>query len=251
MMRRFCGILFGVLCAGSLAWGGQPTASWEGLVGLYTQPTAETVTDHQVLLTFSEIRFTESNSVNRVEDTWFSGSLTYIPAPRWETALTWRHERVDQFLESQAGPIAHLDKNEITGHFKYVLQPVEPDRLGLAVGMMDVANATDEVEGLETNRGRRFFLVGTYNWAHLGVTYDNHGSGVYFGARWSVTDNLELLGEYVVSPTFVQTTPLPTNSVNFNLGVRFYPRELPNLRFDMTAVGDSNFNYGFSLSYML
>ncbi|MHB9023168.1 MAG: hypothetical protein ACYC7E_03200 [Armatimonadota bacterium] len=248
---RISALIFGVLLVGSLAWGGQPTASWEGLVGLFTQPTAETVTDHRVLLTFSEIRFTESNSVDRVEDIWFTGSVTFIPAPRWEAAITWRNESVDQFLENQAGPVASLGESMFTGQLKYVLKPVEPDRLGLAVGVMDVANATEIIDGRQTNRGRRFFLVGSYNWAHLGVTYDGHGSGIYAGARWSIADNLELLGEYVVSPTFVQTDPLPENRVNFNIGARFYPREVPDLRFDLTAVGNSHFNFGFSLSYLL
>ncbi|MHB9024897.1 MAG: hypothetical protein ACYC7E_12100 [Armatimonadota bacterium] len=235
----------------SIIQAGQPTASWDGLVGLYTHPTAEMLTEHRAALTFSEIRFTESNSVNRLLNYYVESSLTYIPAPRWEVALTLRDEQVHHFLEHDASFLDYRQEYYLTGGLKYILQPVEPDRLGLAVGVMDVANATETIDGQDTERGRRFFLVGSYNWAHLGLTYDGKGVGAYAGARWTILDNLDLIGEYVTNPTFVQTNPLPECKVNFNLGVRYYPRELPNLRIDMTAVGNSNFNYGFSLSYLL
>jgi hypothetical protein len=235
----------------TLALAGQPAPSWEGLTGLFTQPTAETLTDHHFALTYSEIRFSESNSTNRLLNYWAEDSLTYIPAPRWEVALSLRDEQVNHYLENDASFLVYHQKTELTGGLKYILRPVAEDRLGLAMGVLDVADATKTLDGEGTNRGRRFFLVGSYNWAHLGVTYDDHGVGAYLGARWTILDNLDLIGEYITAPTFVQTHPLPTNSVNYNLGVRYYPRELPNLRIDMTAVGDSDFNYGFSLSYLL
>ena len=43
--------------------------------------------------------------------------------------------------------------------------------------------------------------------------------------------------------------PEPNNTMNFNLGLRLYPAQVPRLRIDVTAIGDGQFDFGFSLSY--
>lgn len=227
----------------------QPAASWSGLIGLFTQPTAESLPAGQVALTFSEIRFSQENSDLESEDIWYSGSATWAISPRWEVALTNRHEVDKLFVDTDVEPQRKIDSTYLIGDVKYIITPPRDNKIGLATGIMDLTDVTDKLGGMDVDRGRRLFLVGTYKWAHLGLTQDNDGFGAYAGATWGLTDNIDIVAEYVTKPTFVQLTPRPNNDVNFNLGARIYPRGVPNLRIDATAVGDGTFNFGFSFSY--
>ena len=124
-----------------------------------------------------------------------------------------------------------------------------PRKVGLAFGVIDLANETRNVDGLNTGRGRRYFLVGSFDWAHLAVTEDFQGFGVVAGMRWTLTNTIDLIGEFSTKPVFVVIPPLPQDHMNFNLGLRLYPPEVPQLHCDLTAVGDGEFDFSFALGY--
>ncbi|MHB9132085.1 MAG: hypothetical protein ACYDBB_13505 [Armatimonadota bacterium] len=234
------------------AYAGDPSASWEGLTGLFTQPTAEIQQEGDVAITFSEIRFIQGNHVAERSTIWYVESLTYVPFDRLELAVAYRKEvvRYRPLTQPNNDPSAQVDDKLILGHVKYIITPPELHKIGIAVGAMDITNETDTLSGVDVGRGRRIFLVGTYEWLTGGLSYQNNKLSWFGGARWSITDNLDLIAEYVKAPVFVEVIPPPTIDANFNLGMRFHPRQVPNLRVDMAAVGDGQFNLGFSFSYL-
>lgn len=224
-----------------------PSASWQGLVGLYTHPTAETLPNGSTLLNFSEIRFSQRDDGLGQQSIWYYGTLTVVPAARWEVTVGRRHEIVRS--ENPLRP--ELNDHQNIGNVKYVILPTTPRHIGVAAGVLDITGATQELDGQNTDRGQRYYLVGSYEWAHFGVTHDRAGVGIYAGARWTLTDNVEVIAEWVSRPLFVKTIPPPSNGVNFNLGVRLHPREVPQLHIDAVAVGDGRFDYGFAIGYQL
>jgi hypothetical protein len=223
-----------------------------GLTGLYTHPTADTIPPGRTALTFSELRFSQSNATTKAQNIWFYGAATFTPSSRWELAVATLHEVVEfRPRNGLIGPSTDFDSSGVLGHVKYVITPPERRKAGLAVGVMDISDVTADVGGLETERGRRLFLVGTYEWLSLGVTQTDDDTGAFVGARWTVGRNLDIIGEYVTDPVFVGVSPEPGNKANFNLGIRFYPNQVPGLRVDVAAIGDGEFDFGFSLSYLL
>lgn len=247
---------FGIICLLLLpviAGANPPTLNWEGLTGLFTEPTAAMQPKGTFALSYAELRFKQhdSNDENKLLDTWFTGSITYLPTSRLEIALTDRHEILD------AGPLALADFPErfddvfLMASVKYLLVPVGPHSTGLAIGAQDVTGATRHFNGSAFMRGRRLFLVGTYRWATLGSSYDDSQIGAFAGAQLEVTGNIDLLAEWSTRPRFAHFTPGPDNPINFNLGVRLHPREIPRLHVDLTAIGDGEFDFGFGLSYNL
>lgn len=243
-----CAVICGITAL--IAYAGQPMASWEGPVGLYTTPTAETLAPHDYALTFAEIRFSQESASCYKKTTWFTGSMVYTVAPRWEVALTSRHEVVDDYTFDNNWPIPSFDTTFLMGHVKYVLTQPGCRKVGVAAGVFDITDASREPAGVDTNRGRRAYLVGTLDWFSLGTSYDARGFGVFAGARWAVTDTLDLIAEIVSEPMFTQVSPCPGVDYNFNVGMRFYPQQVPNMRFDLAAVGDGRFDFGFSYSYL-
>jgi hypothetical protein len=229
--------------------GAQPSASWDGLVGLFTQPTAETLPPGQVALTFSEVRFLQENNDVQVENIWYTGSVTAALTPHWEVAVSGRNDVVKTFLGDAVLPQSKISQAKIIGDVKYIVTPPTGNRIGLAAGVLDITDTTDTIHGEDIGRGRRFFAVGNYKWATLGLMEDNNKFGAYAGAKWDIFDNLDLIAEYSTRSPFVVISPKPANRANFNLGARFYPRSVPNLRLDAAAVGDGEFNFGFSVSY--
>jgi hypothetical protein len=228
----------------------EPAASWGGLVGLFTQPTAETLQPGHIALTYSEIRFNQENDTTELRDSWFQGCLTTTLTPHWEIGVTSRHEILKYFVDNTITAAEKYDQTMIIGDIKYIFTPPKGNRVGVAAGIMDITDDTNNIDGIDDlERGRRFFTVGSYKWAHLGLTYDDGGFGAYGGADLPITNSLSLIVEIVSQPTFVGITPEPDNTINFNLGARFYPPSIPGLRVDAAAVGDGTFNYGFSFSY--
>jgi hypothetical protein len=229
-----------------------PAPAWEGLVGLFTLPTAETMPDGMPLaFTFSEIRFSQSNNTARVRNIWNTGSLTWAPSDDLEVAVTLRHEYLHAQDFGAPPPATTADQKWTQVAVKYVLTPPDDRRVGLAVGMQDLTDVTDIGFGESgADRGRRLFLVGIYQWFCLGLTHDNRGLGAAAGARWSVSEHIDLIAEYNTDPLFLQVHPAPAIDANFNLGFRVYPREVPGLRIDAVAVGDGRFDFGFSMSYL-
>ncbi|HOS43391.1 MAG TPA: hypothetical protein PK794_06855 [Armatimonadota bacterium] len=241
-----------LLAAGLLVHAGMPTPTWEGMVGLFTLPTAETLpANRPFAVTFSEIRFSQSNNTARVRNVWYTGSLTWRPTDDLELAVTLRHEYLHAHHYADPFPAAAADQKWTQVAVKYLLVPPDDRRLGLAAGVLDLTDVTDIGFGDSgADRGRRAFLVGTYAWFSLGLTYDNRGLGAVAGARWSVSDAVEIIAEYSTDPVFLQAHPEPAIDANFNLGLRLYPREVPGLRLDTVAVGDGRFDFGFSVSYL-
>lgn len=237
-----------LLCL-SLPCVAEPAASWEGLTGLFTQPTAQILPRGNAALTYSEIRFGQENCPRKSTDTWFTGSLTAALSQRWEIGITSRHELVKHFCDDSLNPVDKYDASLLIGDVKYLITPPAKNRVGIAIGVKDITDATSEVGGFCAERGRRFFLVGSYDWAHFGLTQDDSGVGAYAGADFPIGENVDFVAEYVTRPSFVHLIPEPDNTANFNLGVRFFPRAVPGLRIDTVAVGDGEFNFGFSFSY--
>ena len=247
MIRHY--LVLAALCMACCTLGSaQPSASWEGLVGLYTQPTAETLHPGEIALTYSEIRFSELNEPRESRDSWFSASATATLTRHWEVGLTLRNETLKSFETNDLSPTLSVQQAHVIGDVKYIVTPPQGKRIGLALGVQDITNATNEIRGVATDRGRRFFLVGSYQWAHLGLTDDKGGLGAFAGAEWPLTDNVDLIAEYITRPTFILLKPT-SSKVNFNLGARITPRSVPNLRIDLAAIGDSRFDFGFSFSY--
>lgn len=226
----------------------EPTASWEGLTGLYTQPTAEILPPGDISFTFSELRFKQSNDIDRLENKWFTGSAAFSLFNRLKVAVTDRNEVLRQGPLGDAFP-TRIDETMYLGHVKYVLAHPDRRKLGLAVGMLDITDETDRLDGVDLDRGRRLFLVGTYDWASLGVFQQDDNLGGFFGGRLALTDNIELIGELNSQPLFAHLTPEPVNRMNFNMGLRLHPKQVPQLRVDLAAIGDGQFDFGFSLSY--
>jgi hypothetical protein len=230
----------------------QPVASWDGLVGLYTQPTAEGLRPGQVAITYSELRFGQEDNNTELKNIWFTGSATAALTKHWEVALNVRNELAKTYVNNDLAPVTSLSELQVVGDVKYIFIRPQDHRIGLAGGVMDLTNTTKSIADTDVGRGRRFFLVGSYQWAHLGLTQDDGQFGAYAGADWNLADHIDLIAEYVTHPTFAQmTTSLPSNTHNFNIGVRMYPKAVPNLRVDLAAIGDGQFNFGFSLSYLL
>ncbi len=227
-----------------------PSPMWEGLIGLYTVPTAETLPPHAVGLTFGEIRFSSSNNTQTSFNRWFSSSITVIPVNRVELALTDRHELVDFGLENVAGRTSTLNAGRAIGSVKVVLLPVKKKSIGVAIGGQDLWNNTRSLNDVDTGRGNRYFLTGTYQWLTAGATYTRQKFGTFGGGHLALTETIELIGEISSQPRFVLPVPRPGNHVNFNLGLRFYPRQVPNLRIDTALVADSRQNFGFAISYL-
>jgi len=250
MMRQWSGGVLLTLMLVAAPWAGAngPTASWEGLTGLYTQPTAEIMPRGNVAFTFSELRFKQGNGTERLKNSWFAGTLTYAPTSRLELAVTDRHEIV-KLGPDEDDITTQLDETAFLGHVKYVLAHPGPRKLGLAVGVQDITNATDRIETRDMERGRRVYLVGTYDWANAGVFHRDGKLGGFIGARFRLTENIDLVGELNSRPQFAHLIPEPNNTMNFNLGLRLYPAQVPRLRIDVTAIGDGQFDFGFSLSY--
>ena len=60
------------------------------------------------------------------------------------------------------------------------------------------------------------------------------------------------MGQNMTRLSSIQTgiiDPKPSNEINFNIGARIYPREVPRLRINAAALGDGQFDFAFSLSY--
>ncbi len=241
-----------LLAAGLFACAGMPSPAWEGMVGLFTLPTAETLpAGRPFAFTFSEIRFSQSNNTARVRNVWYTGSLTWAPVDDLEVAVTLRHEYLHARNFADPPPATTADQKWTQVALKYILIPPDDRRVGLAVGVLDLTDVTDIGFGESgADRGRRAFLVGTYEWFSLGLTYDNRGLGAAAGARWSVSDAVDVIAEFNTDPVFLQVHPAPAIDANFNLGFRLYPREVPGLRLDTVAVGDGRFDFGFSMSYL-
>lgn len=248
ILRRHCALIVVFLVA-LLPCCAQPAASWDGLVGLFTQPTAETFDPGQFALTYSEIRFSQEEGGVKRENTWFAGSATATLSRHWEVAANGRHDVVKDFIGGDLGPTQQYTNSGLVGDVKYIAAQPQGNNIGLAAGVMDITNGTREIGGADIGSGRRFFVVGSYKWAHLGITHNNGDIGAYAGAEMPIIDNIDLLAEYVTQPSFAQISPRPSPAANFNLGLRFYPRNVPGLRIDAAAVGDGQFNFGFSLSY--
>jgi hypothetical protein len=242
----------GLLLFGLLARAGIPMPAWEGLIGLYTLPTAETMPEGRPFaFTFTESRFSQSNNSLRVRNIWYTGSLTWQARSDLELAVTLRHEYLHAQLFGVPPPATSTDQKRVQVALKYVLAEPAEDRWGVAVGVQDLGDVTDigfSTSG--TDRGRRYFAVGTYEWFSLALTHDNRGLGAAAGARWSITDAMDVIAEYSTDSVFLQAHPEPAIDGNFNLGFRFYPREVPGLRLDTVAVGDGRFDFGFSVSYL-
>ncbi|MHB9106751.1 MAG: hypothetical protein ACYDCO_06825 [Armatimonadota bacterium] len=225
------------------------SANWEGLVGIFTQPTAETLPAGSIALTFSEVRFSQTNDTTKLQDSWFTSSVTWVPISRLEVAVTSRNEVLRRGPAESVEFTERVDDSQVLAHLKLILIRPEPNRIGLALGVQDITDQTGQLDGIDVGRGRRIFLVGSYQWFHLGAFEESNKVHGFAGARWEVSDNIDLLAELVTRPAFVQTTPYPINKMNFNLGLRIHPRDVPNLRIDAAAIGDGQFDFGFSLSY--
>jgi hypothetical protein len=229
---------------------GEPSASWTGLTGLYAQPTAESLPAQHFALTFSEIRFVQTSTDDqRLKNRVISGIVSYGFTDRLEACVRLSHDVIDYGLRNSDEVLFSADGNVFTGDVKYVLTPPTDGRIGLAVGVNDILDRTDRINGTHTDRGIRLFAVGTYRWFTLGATANKHAVGGYSGARVALTERIDLVVEYSVPPVFAQTTPKPDYNVNFNLGIRMYPIQVPGLRADIAAVGDGDFDFGFSFSY--
>ncbi len=178
-----------------LVYAGDLRPTWLGLTGLYTLPTAESAPPHSIMLEYAEVRFQEQHS-NKMEDVWFTGSLTYAPVARLEIAGVWRNEQISYGPINMPNYLWEGSQAYFIGDIKYQL--VRPDvcKMGLAFGIIDVGNATRHVGNLDTGRGRREFLVATYKWADLAVTNDNDGVGAVAGARLPLTCSMDLLAEF-------------------------------------------------------
>lgn len=233
------------------AWAEQPEPAWVGLTGLYTQPTAETLPRGVIGLKYSEIRFKQVSDGTKLSNIWFTGGATVVPFSRWEFAVLWRNENVKTGPSNRAGFANAFTKAMFTGDVKYVIIQPGDRKLGVAVGVLDVTGTTRHLDGLDTRRGQRIFLVGSYEWAHLAITDDANGLGLVGGARWGITSDIDLLAEFSFAPMFVEKAPQPLNHYNFNLGLRIFPPQVPRLHFDLTAVGDGEFEFGFALGYNL
>jgi hypothetical protein len=168
-----------------------------------------------------------------------------------EIALTDRHEILEAGPRALANFSERFDKVFLLANIKYLLVPVRDRGTGLAIGAQDLTGTTRNFENSSFRRGRRVFLVGTYRWATLGASYDDSKLGAFAAAQLDITDNLDLLAEWSSRPAFAHFTPGPDNPINSNLGLRVHPRQLPRLRVDLTAIGDGEFDFGFSFSYNL
>jgi len=241
-----CGLLLGLFFPACAAG---PSANWEDLVGIFTQPTAETLPVGSIALTFSELRFSQTNDTTKLQDSWFTSSVTWMPISRLEVAVTSRNEVLRRGPAESVEFTERFDDSQVLAHLKLILIHPEPSCIGLAIGVQDITDRTGELDGIDADRGRRIFLVGSYRWFHLGAFTESNRVHGFAGARWEVSDNVELLAELSTRPAFVQTTPYLINKMNFNLGLRVYPRDVPNLRIDAAAIGDGQFDFGFSLSY--
>ncbi len=226
-----------------------PAASWEGLTGLFTMPTAQTLRHGQIALVYAEARFANERDGRKSLDTWFTASAATAVFPRLEIAVTSRHEIYKFGPGSTSGFTNQLNDTFVLGHVKYVVVRPDTRKVGLAIGALDITDTASKLEGINVGRGRRIFLVSSYQWAHLSAFYTDGHLGASAGAQWSVTDNIDLVSEVVTNPVFVKAIPSSNSGVNFNIGARIHPREVPNLRFDVAGIGDGKFDFGFSLSY--
>lgn len=224
-----------------------PTASWEGLTGLYMQPTAEILPEGSLALTFSELRFPQHANGIKLRNIWYSGSVTVPLASRWELALSRRHELIDLYEDGVVTD--RFNDHLYPADVKYVLSTPSDDRIGLAVGILDITDTTNDVQGYPAERGRRFFAVASRRWVHLGVSHDEGGLGAFAGTRLAVGEHTDLIAEWTSAPLFAQLLSEPSNNTNFNIGFRFYPLETPDMRIDLAAIGDGEFDFGFSFSY--
>jgi len=245
---RYVAVVFFIFLLSDYGFSAEPAVSWLGPVGLFTQPSANTFRKGEAALTFSELRFMQDNNDSCVKTTSISGSFTVVPVDRLELAISTRHEMIQTFPMYGADLLHDISVSEIIGDIKYVVIPVEPCKPGLAVGIIDLTNATDVIAGHDTERGRRFYLAGTYEWATLGVTHDGQGIQGYVGVDFTINTNIEFIYEYSTAPIFPRALPHPSTDVNCNMGLRIHPCEIPNLRLDLAAVGDGHFCFGFSFS---
>jgi len=245
----FCLACVLLLSPGVLA--GEPEPTWLGLTGLFTLPTAEIGHPGTVMLKFSEIRFMQISQGTKLKDVWFTGGATIALDCHWEVAALWRNEQLHQGWENRAGFPDNFNKAFFLGDVKYQITKPELRKMGIAVGVIDLTGSTRYIDGRSTGRGQRLFLVGTYQWAHMALTEDDRGLGAAIGARWCITPNIDLIGDFSSKPVFVMKFPRSSNHMNFNLGLRLYPQPVPRLHFDLTAVGDGEFEFGFALGYNL
>jgi len=175
-------------------WAVGPVASsWEGLSGLYmyTLPTAETLAHGQIALDYAEARYGHENMRTKLTDTWFVYSATFVPIERLELAVSGRHEIVHEAPLSSAAFTTRSDLDRALGHLKYTIMPPRPGHLALAIGAQDITGATNELGDGRDDRGRRLFLVGTYDWATLGITHMHGKIGEYAGVRLTATNGID------------------------------------------------------------
>ena len=251
LIRRLVLSVVVVILGSLVSRAGEPEPTWVGLTGLYTQPTAEIQQRGVIALNYAEIRFKQVSDNTKLSDIWFTGGVTVAADPRWEFAVLWRNEGIKTGPGYQAGFANMFNEAIYLGDVKYVITPPEHRKVGIAIGVIDITGATKQIGTLDTKRGQRYFLVGSLDWAHLAVTCDNSGAGVVAGGKFVVTDDVDLLAEFVSRPLFSEKTPKPLNNMNFNLGFRIYPPQVPRLHIDLTAVGDGEFDFGFALGYSL
>ncbi len=241
---------FALLALALGAYASAPSVNWTGLTGLYTEPTAESLPARNFAVTFSEIRFVQSGSNDeRLHNRDISGIFSYGVSSRFEVCGRISHEVIDFGLRDSETILHTADGNFFTGDVKYVIARTGDNRIGLAAGINDITNRTDKIADTTTGRGIRGFVVSTYRWMSTGVTVNKDRLGLYSGARVALTNNIDLVTEYSWPPVFPQTVPRPDYNVNFNLGLRLYPIQVPGLRADIAAVGDGDFDFGFSFSY--
>ena len=99
---HYCLIL--VLLLATIAHAGEPSPCWQGLTGLYTHPTAETLPPGQLAISFSEIRFPQRGATTQMESVWFGGAVTLAPWEHVEIALVKRNEHA-RFRPRGGGPL--------------------------------------------------------------------------------------------------------------------------------------------------
>ncbi len=265
MGSRSLVILIPLLFASS-ATAQNPQASWEGLSGLLSAPSARVLDAGHYTASFSEHRHQEYMQGVRLEDRFILGTANFGFGREWEMSFGILKELIQWGpLQAQSGSSKDSDTYFIV-HFK---RQVHQDRWGgvLSIGMRDVLDCTRKYRGYwpRTGRGRKAFLVYTRPFgiqcrpggcpciANVGITYDRSGLGGFLGIAIPVIPEMQLVAEVVNDSTFHDFEDAfsanPQGETTVNLGVRFLPTAVPGMTVDITSLGDSDFSFAFGLSY--
>jgi hypothetical protein len=258
--------LAAALCVAAPLCAQNPPASWEGLSGLLSAPSARVLPGGHYTGMFSEHRHQEYLQGQRVEDRFIIGTGNFGFGDRWEMSFGVLKQLVQWGpLQAQAGAPKDAD-TYFLAHFK---RQITPDRGkgALAIGVRDVLDRTRHYRGTfpDTGRGRKAFLVWTRSLrlgqkpetcpceVNIGLTYDRSGPGCFLGVNIPVVPQLALAAEVNTDSTFHDFEDAfsanPEGETTVNLGVRVFPESVPGMVVDITSLGDSDFAFAFAVSY--